>query len=575
MNHALDPYAAAAGRPPRGAPLLSRAGALPRAADNPRRARRLLHGSCNAAEPEPAFNAPFLSAFVDRCLDFAATYPFYLTSCVGQNVVATLGDRSFDSGRVAVSPPVCAPAPTVLGAFIGTVGLCSQMPPPLAPLFPNLRAFKILDATCSAPTDLFYATLPGDGGCRSVQTGVNNTNYLQVKADGACNSLGTGSYSYRALAEATLNLSYFIGSRCTFPYARWPALPIDRTCGLSADVGIGVRATRAGAVAAASPSPSPSALPSGRAGTQTGTPTPQGATRSATPPPSATSSATPTPTPRVTGTALRSGTASPPAAQSPSQTPTASSTPSLDPSPSSTASPGSSTSSTPSATPSASLSSTAPPSASDTPSPSSSDTPSASPGEPSLSSSSAPTPTGTPTSSPTQTRTPTASTSTGAAPESPSQAGTQAASPSASTRASGGAAAGQAAGGAPALSPGATAGASIGALAAAAGAGAGALFFLRARAGAKRKVVETPAAMARHPVFSASPAVTVANPMAAAGPPPSTWRAVQDAEDTWYENVETGETAWTLPQGAELEAGGRQLPEEEPPPDCTRDDDAA
>jgi len=127
---------------------------------------------------------------------------------------------------------------------------------------------------------------------------------------------------------------------------------------------------------------------------------------------------------------------------------------------------------------------------------------------------------------------------------------------------------------------GATAGVSIGALAAGVGAGAGALLLLRARARAKKKVFETPAAMASHPVFSASPAVAVANPMAVAGQPPSTWRAVQDAEDTWYENVETGETAWTLPQGAELETGdqqliGQQLPEGGTPSDCTYEDATA
>lgn len=101
---------------------------------------------------------------------------------------------------------------------------------------------------------------------------------------------------------------------------------------------------------------------------------------------------------------------------------------------------------------------------------------------------------------------------------------------------------------------------SIGTIAAVAGTGLGALFLWRTRGGAK-KVVGTPADMATHPVFAASAAVAVANPMAAAAAqPPSTWRAVSDADDSWFENVATGETAWDLPPGAALETGDQQPP---------------
>ena len=52
-------------------------------------------------------------------------------------------------------------------------------------------------------------------------------------------------------------------------------------------------------------------------------------------------------------------------------------------------------------------------------------------------------------------------------------------------------------------------------------------------------------------------------PSAAAASAPAQagrWRLARDESDEWYVHAETGETAWALPPGAELEADGAPLP---------------
>jgi len=304
-------------------------------------------------------------------------------------------------------------------------------------------------------------------------------------------------------------------------------------------------------VAAGTPSCTPSSAPTLPGATPAATPTP-------TPTPTRSAAATPSPSPspaRSAPAGSASATPSPPA--SPSATPTPSGVPSAAPTPSATPSTGASGEPTPSPSPSPSLppSPSSSPSASATPTPSGDASPSATAGgsasgsaspEAALSTST-PTPTPTPTPSPAP-----ASSSGGGSASSPTPTPSldSSSTPTPSPGFFGAGPAGMAA--PPALEPPAAAAVGVFGVAALA---AGALLAARAARGAARASLTRRggAEAAAKAAARAAAETAVANPLASAVPRAALWRLERDEIDVWYVNATTGESAWELPEGAEVE----------------------
>jgi hypothetical protein len=207
-----------------------------------------------------------LTAFFGACTDIALAYPITLTACT-EGAAATLSIM-YPLTSSYTLPPECAGAIGTLGFMVGAVGTCTPLALTLAGnFFRDAVAFKLVDAACALPPDVFYVTVPGNATCF-----INNDPtpaYRLSIADNTCRSvlgvnykavLGTSSPGAGGVAPYNL----YLDAACATQGAAWPSVPFDRSCaqsagpaGVPAGAPAGLRAVRPNAAVPPSPSASP------------------------------------------------------------------------------------------------------------------------------------------------------------------------------------------------------------------------------------------------------------------------------------------------------------------------------